>query len=186
MTGICKYSKRFGVRLAIAAALLASLPAVTGCRKSEPEPSRDLTGIRGEQFAPPSVPRHVLRIADVSAASGARADATLHSLHFDAGNPGGLSSLGEQKLNLMLSDDDALPIAIYLNVSQDELYLVREQSVKVYLRDRGLSEQQMKIVAGPNTGNYNATAPKLRDARLADTEAAAAGQGGTTGGMTVK
>jgi len=177
---------RLGAKLAIAAILLASLPTLAGCRKSEPEASRDLTGIRGEQFRPANEPRHVHRILDTAAASGARADATLHAIHFDAGNPGALNSLGEQKLDLMLSDDDALPMAIFLNVIGDDLYPAREQSVKVYLRDRGLSEQQIKVLAGANTGNVTATAPKVRDAQTADTKAAAVGQGGTAGGMTVK
>lgn len=177
---------RFALKLAIAAAMLAAMPSMTGCQKGTPETSKDLTGIPGEQFAPANEPRHMHRIADASAASGARADATLHRAHFDGGNQTALNSLGEQKLDLMLADDDALPVAIYLNVIGDDVFAACEQSVRVYLRDRGLGEQQIKVVAGRNPGGYQATAPLIRQARVAENQAAAGGQGGAAGGTTVK
>src|SRR3954463_5750908 len=54
------------------------------------------------------------QIADAMAASGARADATLSKPHFDGGR---LNSLGEDKLALMLRDDDRPePMKVYLNL----------------------------------------------------------------------
>ncbi len=74
----------------------------------------------------------------------------------------------------MLSDDDALPVAIYLDVADDEIAAVRQQSVKVYLRDRGLADNQIKLVMGKNTGTYSPVKNKLRDAQTVDNKGAAA------------
>src|SRR5688500_208604 len=178
--------KRFGLKLVVGAAMLATLPSVVGCRKHTPAASKDLTNIPSEHFAPADEPRHIHRIFDAAAASGARADATLHRAHFDGGKETALNSLGEQKLDLMMSDDDALPVAIYLNVAGDDVFAGCEQSVRVYLRDRGLSEQQIKVVHGRNPGGYQPTAPLIRGARLVESQAATTSQGGTAGGTTMK
>src|SRR5690349_17085304 len=54
------------------------------------------------------------QIADAMAASGARTDGTLYRHHFDGGR---LNSLGEDKLSLMLRDDDRPePVMVYLGM----------------------------------------------------------------------
>lgn len=171
------------LKVLVGAAMLASLPTMTGCSKSQPQQAdKDLTGIAGEQFTSPDEPRQVHRVFDAAAASGTAPDATLHACHFDAGNPTALNSLGENKLDLMMSDDDALPMAIYLNVSGDEKLAGCEQSVRVYLRDRGLTDQQVKIVAGRNPGGYSPTAPRIKDAQAAAAKAPVLNGSVTSGG----
>ncbi|MDB5294409.1 MAG: hypothetical protein JWO31_392 [Phycisphaerales bacterium] len=168
--------KRLGWRLAWGTALLASAPAVVGCGGAHDpaDESKELTGIAGEQFTPADEPRHVNRIIDAQAAAGARRDGTLRLCHFDAGNPAALNSLGEEKLNLMLEDDDALPVVVYLDAGGDDALLsARQQSVKVYLRDRGLTEAQVTLVAGKNPGTFAPTARALRGSQALDQKALA-------------
>lgn len=184
MTSSKTHLRSLALRLIFGAAALVLLPSMIGCTKKQPgDAEKDLTGIPGEQFNSSGEPRHVHYIFDTAAASGARADATLHASHFDGGNVTALNSLGEKKLDLMLSDDDALPMVIYLNVAGDEVLAGCERSVRVYLRDRGLNDDQMKFIAGRNPGKMSPTAPKLRDAMNADTkktETAAPGSAGLT------
>lgn len=172
------------VRIVLGAALLVAIPTATGCNKSQPDTDRQLTHLSADHFTSPEEPRQVHRVFDAAAASGARADATLHPAHFDAGNPKALSSLGENKLDLMLSDDDALPMVVYLNVAED-LQAGCENSVRVYLRDRGLTEAQVKVVAGRNPGRMTPTAPKLKDATAADAKPVAL-NGSISGGGAAK
>ena len=179
-------AKSIVIKVLVGAALLASMPTLMGCNKGQPQQAdKDLTGIPGEQFTSPDEPRQVHRMFDAAAASGARADATLHACHFDAGNPTALNSLGENKLDLMMSDDDALPMAVYLNIAGDEKLAGCEQSVRVYLRDRGLTDQQVKIVAGRNPGSYSPTAPKIKDAQAAAAKPVVL-NGGMAGGGAAK
>ena len=182
--------KRLGWRVAWGSALLAAAPAMVGCQQRggpQAADSKDLTGLPGEQFPSPDQPRHVHRVLDAQAAAGARHDATLRACHFDAGRPAALNSLGEEKLALMMNDDDALPLVVHLDAAGDEqLSAARQQSVKVYLRDRGLSADQVSVMAGRNAATYAPTAPRVRASREADAEASAVGQGGTGGGMTAK
>lgn len=127
--------------------------------------------VRGDQFRPEGEVRSIQRFADAQTASGARADATLHPYHFDCLD---LNSLGQHKLDAMLKDDDACaPIVVYLDLPQGDGagYDGRLESVAVYLKDRGLQESQVKLVAGPNEGYMHPTASALRAKRLLDTGA---------------
>jgi hypothetical protein len=173
--------RRLGWRVAWGTALLAAAPAVVGCQQRggpAAAADKDLTGIPGEQFTPSDEPRHMHRVLDAQAASGARGDATLRACHFDAGRPAALNSLGEEKLALMMDDDDALPLVVHVDAAGDEpLSAARQQSVKVYLRDRGLADQQVTVVNGRNAGTYAPTAPRVKTARDADAKATAVGQG---------
>src|SRR3982751_789407 len=123
------------------AALVALVPAMMGCQKRPADP------------------------ASAQASDGARADATLHGCHFDpGGTPTSLNSLGEEKLELMLLADASLPMVVYLDVAKDETYAAREQAVRVYLKDRGLTEAQVTLVNGQNKYNTNPAAARLKAA----------------------
>src|SRR6185369_8569522 len=91
--------------------------------------------------------------------------------HFDG--RGGLNSLGRQKLDLMLRDDDAGPVVIYLDLSRPAAsarangaspvpFDVHRESVRVYLADRGLDESQFEFRAGPNAGDTSPARDGLR------------------------
>jgi hypothetical protein len=86
----------------------------------------------------------------------------------------------------MLGDDDALPVVVYLDAgaapADPALAAARQQSVRVYLRDHGLMDNQVKVVDGRNATTYAPAAPKIHAARAADAKANAASQGGTAGG----
>ena len=129
------------------------------------------------------------RFADAQAASGARADATLSRQHFDGP---ALNSLGQAKLALMLKDDDAAsPMKVYLNTGEkDPAYKQREQSVAAFLKDKGLRDTQIELVAGPNPESTSPAARHLANLPKTDTSsasgdagksAAAGGSGGTSG-----
>src|SRR5881628_2030495 len=104
----------------------------TGCNTHDTQQRQAM----GEFFPPNGEIRDVQRIERVQAASGARADATLASAHFDKGE---LNSLGRQKLSLMIDDDDANnPLVIWLNVpADDEFKAARQDSIIAYLKDQG-------------------------------------------------
>ena len=99
--------------------------------------------------------------------SGARADATLSKQHFDGGK---LNSLGEEKLSLMLKDDDApTPFTVYLNVDEKAATAKpRQTAVAEFLKDKGLTEQQIDIVFGDNPDSRSPAAQHL--SRLNKTE----------------
>src|SRR5690349_5470096 len=70
--------------------------------------------------------RKTTQFADVMAASGARADATLYKHHFDGAK---LNSLGEQKLSLMLKDDDSpAPMTVYLDLTEKDAISKQRQA----------------------------------------------------------
>ena len=90
------------------------------------------------------------QFTEAQAASGARSDGMLHWQHFDGPN---LNSLGEQKLSLMLADDDApKPLVVYIDVDgkQADIAAPRQESVTLFLKDRGLRDEQIRIVLGDN------------------------------------
>src|SRR5512137_44602 len=96
-------------KLILSAATLAALAVGTGCECNKPATA----GTEGynDPFFHPEELATVNRVARQQAASAARADATLNGAHFHGGK---LNSLGEQKLELMLEDDDdTKPIVVY-------------------------------------------------------------------------
>src|SRR3954469_1495633 len=95
-------SKKFAIRYGDAALTIAALSTITGCRADSTASTEHKN--RGEDFIAVGDHRAYNQAMLAQAASGARADATLYAYHFDAGN---LNSLGQQKLSLMLQDDDA-------------------------------------------------------------------------------
>ena len=84
------------------------------------------------------------RFATVQAANGARNDAMLYRHHFDGGH---LSSLGRQKVLLMLEEcDNCEPVVVHLvNVGEGELLAQRKAAVELYL----------KSTEGPNTLTFH-------------------------------
>lgn len=113
---------------------------------------------------------------ELMAASGARADAMLFNFHFDGGK---LNSLGEEKLSLMLKDDDTpSPITVYLNVEEKAKNAKsRRTAVVDFLKDKGLTEPQIEVVYGDNPEMRSPAAQHL--SRLSKTET---GTGGESGG----
>lgn len=133
--------------------------------------------------------REVYQFADQQAANGARQDATLRDYHFDGGK---LNSLGEERLDLMLSNgDDCSPLVVYLDLpDQDSSTAARQDAVTAYLKQRGLRDDQIKLESGPNPASTTPAAPLLaqQDAQqqqpaapLAPGAAAPSTSGGSSG-----
>lgn len=128
----------------LAAAALVVLTA--GCRHNEAQSSNVI--IHGEDFPGDNDSRAIWQIRNAQAAAGARQDATLYAVHFDQG---GLNSLGQQKLDLMLSDEQsAEPVVIYLDLRSDSASDKDRQAVIAFLKDRGLQDSQIALKDGPN------------------------------------
>lgn len=102
----------------------------------------------GSSFAEEGIVRSPQRFADIQAAAGARSDAMLTQVHFSGST---LNSLGIEKLDRMIADDDlAEPMVVYLNVPQDQLVGARTAAVETYLADCGLQKQQIAVQVGVN------------------------------------
>ena len=161
--------KRRLAALGLAALLLALFPAAAGCQGREGERGAAVDRPRGDEFRPDDYPRSVHRFAHAQAASGARNDATLHPHHFDGG---ALNSLGQEKLALMLKDDELCdPMVVYLEVPSDDLLPGRQDSVRVFLKDRGLQDAQVRLEANPNPAARGPAAPGVAAKRLIDSGA---------------
>ena len=91
-------NKNIYVVLAIAAAWAAA-----GCADHAPRHTEPDTRVYGERFLKPGEMGHAERIDIMQQRAGARADASLHGVHFD--RSGALNSLGEQKLAMMLAPE---------------------------------------------------------------------------------
>lgn len=129
--------------------------------------------------------RKPVQFADVMAASGARADAMLYAHHFDGAR---LNSLGEQKLSLMLKDDDSpSPMSVYLNLKEkDAVSKQRQASVVAFLKDKGLADAQIEVIYGDNPAARSPAASHLSNLGKTDSSdsagtvgAANPGQGGS-------
>lgn len=146
--------------------------ALAGCQNKNPDPTL-------EAFFPEDVgeTRKPNQFADLMAASGARSDATLYSHHFDGAK---LNSLGEQKLTLMLSDDDApAPMTVYLDLNEKEaVSKQRQTAVVAFLKDKGLTDQQIEVLYGDNPSTRTPAAPGIADVGKTDT---GSGPGATVG-----
>jgi len=148
----------------------AALLAVAGCQSASRPPL-----LHGEHFVPDDQPHSVDNVAAAQAARGARADATLYSCHF---NDAGLNSTGRQKLELMLEDEDpAQPLVVYLDLPAGADLAPAHQMVTDYLKARGLPENQIKLVDGPNPRTLHPSADALTGlANLQQTQGAGAPQ----------
>ena len=106
-----------------------------------------------------------------------RNDATLYAVHFDGTD---LNSLGAAKLDWMLKDDSALPLAIWIAIPPDDQSSDRQTSVTTYLKDHGLKPEQIKFNSGPNPHTNYPAASADHDAANSDFGAS----GGTTLGAS--
>lgn len=136
-----------------------------GCQSdsSAPKPAN----VHGEAFTSPDQKASPAKFADAQAASGARADATFRNAHFDGEN---LNSLGMAKLDMMLADDDACtPMKVYLDlVSDDPFKSARQDSVVRYMKDKGLTEEQLQFVLGPNPKTNHSAAQDIANLKKTD------------------
>jgi hypothetical protein len=137
--------------------------------------------------------RSPARFAQAQAASGARADATLSRHHFDGPR---LNSLGQEKLSLMLKDDDAAePMRVFLNLDEREASSgARRDAVVAFAKDAGLTDSQIEIVYGHNPEAWSRSSTHLsnlpktqtgtpgQSAALGNTDAESSTSGKSTGG----
>src|SRR4051794_30377138 len=156
------------------------LIALYGCNSGNEWQDKQQRQAMGEFFPAGNEQRDVQRINRVSAAAGARADATLQPYHFDKGE---VNSLGREKLSLMLDDDDTNnPITIYLNLPKDDEFKApRQDSIIAYLKDQGLEEKQVSFKPGNNPGNYHPAAEGLANYAKTNTGPVTGGQGAAGG-----
>jgi len=136
-----------------------------------------------EGFFPEDVgeSRKPVQFADAMAASGARADATLYKHHFDGQK---LNTLGEEKLALMLKDDDSpTPMTVYLSINEkDALSKQRQTAVIAFLKDKGLTDPQIEVIYGDNPNTRSPAAAQLTKLNKTDTDSAGAGSPAPAGG----
>jgi hypothetical protein len=159
-------------------ALAAACFVAAGCTYSERDLDPTLEGFFTEDTADPRKPN---QFNEVQAASGARNDSMLHWQHFDGPR---LNSLGEQKLTLMLADDDApQPLVVYIDVdgNQQTIAAPRQESVTLFLKDRGLRDEQIRVVFGDNPAARSPAAVHLSRQERAES-GDGQGQGGGKSG----
>lgn len=166
-----------------AAAVLAAASAVgcqndrDGARATRPRV------VHGEQFPAEGQVRPVERFVHVQSAAAARSDATLNADHFDG--RGSLNSLGRRKLDLMLHDDSAPPLVVYVDLSRSTaaaraagaeapLPEAHHTAVRAYLADRGVNAEQLDLRNGPNVGNTRPARDGLRGLKAFRGDGAAA------------
>jgi len=160
-----------------------ALLVLASCQNKEYQPDPSNVGFFPEDTGEVRKP---VQFTDAMAAAGARADATLGKHHFDGPR---LNSLGEEKLALMLKDEHApAPMTVYLNFGEkDETSTARQAAVKTFLKDKGLTDDQVRIAYGYNPDAWSPAAPVLTkmksEAANADAPAANAA-GGMTGGAS--
>jgi hypothetical protein len=116
-------------------------------------------------------------VNDAQAARGARLDGTLHACHFSGDQ---VNSLGQDRLDLMLHDGGIYaPLVVWIDVPQDDQLAARQQSVSMFLKDRGMRDDQIKLELGPNPDSTTAV---VRLATQSDEQGKqSAGAGGTLG-----
>lgn len=136
---------RWILRLTAGAAMIV---VVSGCGH-EREQQGNVT-MHGEQFVPDETARSVHENVTASAANAARIDGTLRDYHFDLAD---LNSLGTERLDLMLRNGNAYnPLVVYLDLpSEDAMTVKRRATVMAYLKDRGLTDDQIEFRNGANT-----------------------------------
>ena len=172
-----------------------ALLVMASCQHTEENLDPTLKGFFPEDTGEVRKPN---QFAEVMAASGARADATLSQHHFDGPR---LNSLGQEKLSYMLRDDRAPePMSVYLNFGEkDELSKDRQDAVVQFLKDKGLEPRQIRVVYGYNPASWSPAAEPLskknkastgtedgkgdmKDDSGSDSKSGGAGSSGTGGG----
>jgi uncharacterized membrane protein YgcG len=129
------------------------LIVLAGCRQQAPVN-------HSEDFTSDDQPKAIDRLLDAQAARGAASDATLYDVHFDGAQ---LNSLGTAKLDLMVKDGGALPLAVWMAVSEDDKMQMRRLAVAAYLKDKGVALDQVRFAIGPNPATGSPAAQGLKD-----------------------
>jgi hypothetical protein len=156
-------------KLAAMAFATALLP-MAGCQQQAPLN-------HGEEFTPEEQVSQVTKLEDVQAARGARSDATLYAIHFDGDH---LSTLGMAKLDLMLKDDSALPIKVWLAVPDDGNLEGRREAINAYLKDRGVAADQVVLERGANPDTDHPAAKGLTDLANMDSSSSSGSSSSST------
>ena len=116
-------------------------------------------GRPGESYPTGDQSSAVQRIEQVQANRASREDATLHAYHFEGAQ---LNTLGQARLDQMLADGDvASNLVIYLDIPSDAEQAQRQQAVNLYLKDRGLRDEQIRLENGENPNSSYAVMPTL-------------------------
>lgn len=153
-------------RLALLGAL-AAVASLQGCQKDNGAGQV----VHGETFPADEEARAVDRFVQVQSAAAARTDPTLNASHFDGGR--GLNSLGEQKLDLMLRDDDRRrPVVVYLDLPREAGTDGHREAVRAYLLDHGVGEGHIEFRSGPNVDYSHPAEDGLRGLRKLEGDAA--------------
>jgi hypothetical protein len=160
--------------LASTLALTSGMSLAPGCNYSE----RDLDPTLNSFFVEggTDAPRAGV-LADAQAASGARAEGMLYEQHFDGPR---LSSLGEHKLALMLADDDGVdPMVVYVDLGDNDARAAhRRDAVTLFLKERGLRDDQMMVVTGDNPAARSPAAEQLKRRPRTESGDAISGEAG--------
>jgi hypothetical protein len=146
-----KITNKLGCMLAAGLLVLAA-----GCHDAKENLDKQK---QNDAFMPDDDARAYRQFTDAEKGAGARHDGMLYAYHFDGDH---LNSLGEQKLSLMLKDNDhAFPVVVYMNVPEDTHLKSRQDAVSLYMTDCGLTAEQMKFETGPNPNATSSAAQNL-------------------------
>jgi hypothetical protein len=116
-------------------------------------------GRPGESYPTGDQTSSVQRIEQVQTNRATREDATLHAYHFE-GNQ--LNTLGQARLDQMIADGEvASNLVVYLDLPADADQAQRQQAVNLYLKDRGLRDEQIRLESGANPNSAYAVTPTL-------------------------
>jgi hypothetical protein len=73
-----------------------------------------------------------------------------------------LNTLGQARLDQMIADGDvATNLVVYLDLPGDAEQAQRQQAVNLYLKDRGLRDEQIRLESGANPKSTMAVSPTL-------------------------
>jgi hypothetical protein len=168
------------MKLAMKLSFIGVLLAAGCAEHTKPDP----------EFAAEGTIRPHQRMADIQRANGARGDGNLYAAHF---TDDALNSLGRAKLDVMMRDVESVrPLTVHMASAPSRDALMRRiESVTAYLKDNGLTEQQMNFMSGPNGESFHPVAPELNNLRKLEAaipaDSAAAGPNGAgMGGVLVK
>jgi hypothetical protein len=156
----------------LATAAIAVMATGVGCCKNKTGSDTTADGYN-DPFFRLEEQRLIEHVGRQQAASAARADATLSAAHFHGDK---LNSLGEQKLTLMLEDDNtSKPFSVYIDVVEDTNTSGRRSSVEAFLVASGMANDQFKLENGINpNGIGTPAAPLLKNVSKTDSAGASA------------
>ena len=130
-----------------------------GCESSTPS--------KEAFFEPEEEPRLADQMLHTQAARGARADGNLFAAHFDGDT---VNALGRARLDLMLADNSAaFPLTVYVTANDGADVSARQNSVRAYLLDAGLTAAQFQTLPGPNPGTLHRASDQLENLAKTDT-----------------